>query len=147
MLINATFALPIPAPDELTVPLIPAGCVCVTVNLGCICVLAPPLPDMVITGLYVPAGSPAFGRIVKVLDCPGVISVVQFAPGANVQLGTDGSEFSLTFTFPVFITVIVCAAGCAYPTGKLPKFGSVGNAAIEVVPAVRFKVTSATLLV
>jgi len=103
---------------------------CVTVNVGVSVALAP-LPVMLMLGACVPTGSPAFGLIAKVLDCPGVIAVVQFAPGTSVQLATDGKALRVTFCPPLFVTVTVTAAGCVYPSGRLPKLGDAGDKDIE----------------
>ena len=99
-------------------------------NVGFTSALAPPLPVMSTVGLYMPAASPELGRTVKALAWPGAIAVAQLAPGTSDQFWTDGSEFKVTFCVPEFVTVTVCAAGCTYPTGRLPKFGAGGDTEI-----------------
>ena len=69
------------------------------------------LPVMVTEGLYVPTGNPPFGCIVNVLVSPGDITVVQIDDCASTQFVTEGNAFKVTSCPPVFVTVIVCAAG------------------------------------
>ena len=89
------------------------------------------LPVMATEGLYVPTGNPLFGCIVNVLVSPGDITVVQFEPGDSVQFTTVGKAYKVTLCPPLFVTVMVCAAGWVYPTAGLPKFGAAGETDIE----------------
>ena len=64
---KTVYKKPMPV-ERVTVILLTVGPVPpVTVNVGCTCALTPPLPVMVMVGLYVPTASASFGRIVKVI--------------------------------------------------------------------------------
>jgi hypothetical protein len=154
MSISTTLTEGIPAPAALdrTVPLIlpePDTELSVTVNDGWICVLAPPLPVIVIVGLYFPTGRLLFGLIVKYLDWPGARVVSQFKPFISVQFATVGKAFSVTLLVPVFVIVIICADCAALLASWLPKLKVDGEADIvdDVFELLKFSVTNATLLV